>query len=141
MSVSPIGSKLREHREAVVTELLAALNRQDVEASLACFTHPRYELVGNQRVFEGADQVRQYHETTFATFPDLSFEMIEVHHSERSMVVELWMSGSHLGSRTDFPATGRRFRCRVGAVFQFQEAALMGARYYYDTGTIARQLA
>ncbi len=141
MSVSPIGSKLRDHRAAVVADLLAALNQQDVEAALACFTHPRYELVGNQRVFDGADQVRRYHETTFATFPDLAFEMIDSHHSEGSMVVEMWMRGSHLGSRAQFPATGRRFRCRVAAVFQFQEADLMGARYYYDTGTIARQLA
>ncbi len=141
MSVTPIDSKVRGHREAVLTALLAAQNRHDVEASLACFAHPRYELVGNQRVYEGADEVRRYYATTFGAFPDLTFELIESHHADRSMIVEMWMGGSHLGSRTDFEATGRRFKCRMAAVFQFQDAGLIGARIYYDTGTIARQLA
>jgi len=55
--------------------------------------------------------------------------------------VEMWMSGSHLGSRHDFEATGKHFRARAAALFQFQDASLIGARIYYDTGTIARQLA
>ena len=29
------------------------------------------------------------------------------------------MSGSHLGSRHDFEATGKHFRCRMAGVFQF----------------------
>ena len=33
-----------------------------------------------------------------------------------------------------FEATGKRFRCRMAAVFQFQDATLIGARIYYDTG-------
>ena len=37
--------------------------------------------------------------------------------------------------------TGKRFRCRMAAIFQFADAGLVGARIYYDTGTIARQLA
>jgi ketosteroid isomerase-like protein len=53
----------------------------------------------------------------------------------------MWMSGSHLGSRHDFEATGKHFRARAAVIFQFQEAGLVGARIYYDTGTIARQLA
>ena len=100
VSVTPIDSKVRGHREAVLTALLAAQNRHDVEASLACFAHPRYELVGNQRVYEGADEVRRYYATTFGAFPDLTFELIESHHADRSMIVEMWMGGSHLGSRT-----------------------------------------
>jgi len=140
MSVTPIDAKLREQRDAVLTALLEAQNRHDVEAALACFAHPRYELVGNQRVYEGADEVRRYYATTFGAFPDLTFRLIEAHHAQHSMIVEMWMSGSHLGSRTDFEATGRRFRCRMAAVFLFQDADLIGVRIYYDTGTIARQL-
>ncbi len=122
-------------------DLLEAQNRQDVEASLACFAHPRYELVGNQRVYEGGDEVRRYYATTFGAFPDLAFELIAAHHADASLVVEMWMSGSHLGSRRGFPATGKHFRCRMAGVFQFQDTGLVGARIYYDTGTIARQLA
>jgi steroid delta-isomerase-like uncharacterized protein len=141
MSVTPIDAKRREQREATLRALLDAQNRHDVEAALACFAHPRYELVGNQRVYEGAEEVRRYYATTFGAFPDLAFELIATHHAEASVVVEMWMSGSHLGSRRDFEATGKRFRCRMAAVFQFQDGGLIGARIYYDTGTIARQLA
>lgn len=141
MSVTPIDAKQREQREATLRALLEAQNRHDVEASLACFAHPRYELVGNQRVYEGTDEVRRYYGTTFGAFPDLTFELIAAHHADSSLVVEMWMSGSHLGSRRDFEATGKHFRCRIAAVFQFQDTGLIGARIYYDTGTIARQLA
>ena len=141
MSVTPIDAKQRDQREAILQALLEAQNRHDVDASLACFAHPRYELVGNQRVYEGSDEVRRYYNSTFSTFPDLSFELITAHHADASLVVEMWMSGSHLGSRHDFEATGKHFRCRMAAVFQFQDTGLIGVRIYYDTGTIARQLA
>lgn len=141
MTVTPIDAKAREHREATLRALLEAQNRHDVAASVACFAHPRYELVGNQRVYDGSDEVTRYYESTFAAFPDLGFELITAHHADEALVVEMWMSGSHLGSRRDFEATGKHFRCRMAAVFQFQGTSLIGARIYYDTGTIARQLA
>jgi steroid delta-isomerase-like uncharacterized protein len=141
MSVTPIDVKAREQREATLRALLDAQNRHDVEASLACFAHPRFELVGNQRVYDGAAEVRRYYATTFGAFPDLHFELISSHHADTAVFAEMWMSGSHLGTRHDFEATGKRFRARMAALFQFQEAGLVGARIYYDTGTIARQLA
>ena len=141
MTVTPIDAKQRAAREATLAALLDAQNRHDAVASLACFRHPRYELVGNQRVYEGAQEVERYYATTFGAFPDIHFELITAHHADRSVVAEMWMSGSHLGSRHDFEATGKRFRCRMAAVFEFHDAGLIGARVYYDTGTIARQLA
>jgi len=141
MTVTPIGTRLRDQREEVLRRLLEAQNRHDAEASLACFAHPRYELVGNHRVYDGADDVGRYYATTFGAFPDIAFDLIEAHHADGAVLVEMWMSGSHLGSRHDFEATGKRFKCRMAAVFQFQDAGLIGARIYYDTGTIARQLA
>ena len=72
MTVTPIDTKQREHREATLRGLLEAQNRHDVEASLACFAHPRYELVGNQRVYDGTEDVRRYYATTFGAFPDIA---------------------------------------------------------------------
>ena len=139
--VTPIGTKLAERREQVLQQLLSAQNAHDVSGALACFAHPRYELIGNQRVYDGADEVRRYYESTRRYFPDLHFEVIEVHHGADAVVCELWMSGTHLGSGPDFEATGRRFRCRSAIIFAFQGERLVSARAYYDTGTIARQLA
>ncbi|HET9610670.1 MAG TPA: ester cyclase [Acidimicrobiales bacterium] len=139
--MTPIGSRVRAHREQVLRRLLDAQNADDVETALGCFDHPRYELIGNQRVYDGADEVRHYYEVTRRYFPDLRFEVIEVHHGDDAVVCELWMSGTHLGSGPDFEATGRRFRCRTAVIFSFVGERLVGARVYYDTGTIARQLA
>jgi predicted ester cyclase len=139
--VTPIGSRVRAQREQVLRRLLDAQNADDAETALACFGHPRYELIGNQRVYDGADEVRHYYEVTRRYFPDLRFEVIEVHHGDDAVVCELWMSGTHLGSGPDFEATGRRFRCRTAVIFAFTGERLVGARVYYDTGTIARQLA
>jgi steroid delta-isomerase-like uncharacterized protein len=139
--VTPIGSKMQAQREKVLRRLLDAINDNDVEASLACFDHPRYELIGNQRVYDGTDEVRHYYQVTRKYFPDLRFEVIEVHHGDDAVVCELWMTGTHLGSGPDFDATGRRFRCRTATIFVFEGERLIGARVYYDTGTVARQLA
>jgi predicted ester cyclase len=139
--VTPIGTKMHAHRDQLLRRLLDAQNANDVETAIACFDHARYELIGNQRVYDGADEVRHYYEVTRRYFPDLQFEVIDVHHGDDAVVCELWMSGTHLGSGPDFEATGRRFRCRTAVIFVFEGELLLGARVYYDTGTIARQLA
>lgn len=139
--VTPIGTKLHQHRQQLIERMLTAQNRGDLEAALACFTHPRYELIGNNRVYDGADEVRHYYAVTRGYFPDLRFDVIAVHHGDHALVCELWMTGTHLGSGRDFEATGRSFRCRTAIIFSFEGEQLIGARVYYDTGTIARQLA
>ena len=139
--VTSIASKQHDQRERVLRRLLEAQNAGDVAGALACFAHPRYELVGNQRVYDGADEVRRYYEMIRRYFPDLRFEVIDVHHGDDAVVCEMWMSGTHLGSGRDFEATGRRFRCRTAVIFTFDGDRLTSARVYYDTGTIARQLA
>jgi steroid delta-isomerase-like uncharacterized protein len=139
--VTSIASKQHEQRERVLRRLLEAQNAGDADGALACFAHPRYELVGNQRVYDGADEVRHYYEVTRRYFPDLRFEVIAVHHGDDAAVCELWMSGTHLGSGPDFEATGRHFRCRTAVIFSFEGDRLVSARVYYDSGTIARQLA
>jgi steroid delta-isomerase-like uncharacterized protein len=139
--VTPIGTKLHHRRQQLIERLIDAHNRADFDAALACFAHPRYELVGNNRVYDGPREVRHYYESTRRIFPDLRFEEIAVHHGDDAVVCELWMTGTHLGSGRDFEATGRRFRCRTAVIFGFDREQLVGVRLYYDTGTIARQLA
>lgn len=139
--VTPIGTKLERQRQDLLQRLLDAQNSNDLTVALECFAHPRYELIGNCRVYDGADEVRGYFEMTRHYFPDLHFDVIAVHHATDSVVAELWMSGTHLGSGPDFEASSKRFRCRTAIIFNFEGDSLVGARVYYDTGTIARQLA
>lgn len=138
---TPISQALRRRREDLLRRLLRAQNNNDVDEALACFARPRYELIGNNRIYNGAEEVRRYYETARRYFPDLAFEVLALHHADDSVVAELMMSGTHLGSGQDFEASGKQFHCRAAAIFTFEGDDLVCARAYYDTGTIARQLA
>lgn len=138
---TPIASALRRRREEVLQRLLEAQNVNDVELAIDCFDHPRYELIGNNRVYDGAEEVRRYYEASRDYFPDLHFELLELHHGDDAVVAELMMSGTHLGLAGDVEPSGRSFHCRMAVIFSFANDRLIGARAYYDTGTIARQLA
>lgn len=138
---TPITEAIRRRREDLLRRLLEAQNSNDVTSALECFAHPRYELIGNSRVYDGADEVRRYYETARRYFPDLTFEVLELHHADDVVIAELMMSGTHLGSGRDFEASGKQFHCRAAAIFTFSNDDLVCARAYYDTGTIARQLA
>ena len=59
MSIDP---ELAAARTEVVREHMDSENRGDFDATLATFSHPRYELIGTGEVFDGADEVRGYFE-------------------------------------------------------------------------------
>ncbi len=139
--VIPISDKLRESREALLRQHLDAHNDGDVEGVLATFSRPRIELIASGRVLEGAAAVRTYLEDRRRSFPDQKFEVICHHHSDNAVVSEHWMTGTHLGDLHGVEPTGRRFRARMAAIFEFDGADLVNQRLYYDAGTVARQLA
>ena len=139
--VVPISEKLRGSREALLQRHLTAHNDGDVDGVLATFSRPRIELIASGRVLEGADTVRAYLEDRRRSFPDQRFEVICHHHSDGAMVSEHWMTGTHLGDLHGVEPTGRRFRARMAAIFEFEGDDLVNQRLYYDAGTIARQLA
>ncbi|HEX4902778.1 MAG TPA: ester cyclase [Acidimicrobiales bacterium] len=139
--VVPISDKLREAREAVLSGNLDALARGDIEGVVRSFVHPRMELVGAGRVLEGADALRRYLEERRRAFPDQRFEVICYHHSDRAVIGELWMSGTHSGELHGVEPTGKRFRVRMASISEFDGEDLINQRMYYDHGTVARQLA
>jgi steroid delta-isomerase-like uncharacterized protein len=139
--VVPISDKLREARERLLGQHLAAHNAGDVEGVIATFTRPRIELIASNRVVEGADEVRAYLEERRRSFPDQHFEVICHHHSDRAVISEHWMTGTHLGDLHGVEPNGRKFRARMAAIFEFDGDSLVNQRLYFDAGTIARQLA
>lgn len=139
--VVPISERIRAAREALLRAHLEAHNAGDVDGVLATFSTPRVELVPSGRVFVGADAVRAHLEERRRSFPDQRFETIAVHHSDETVISEFWMTATHEGSFHDVEPTGRRFRARMAAIFEFDGQAIGCQRLYYDAGTIARQLA
>jgi len=139
--VVPISDKLREARERLLRTHLDAHNSGDIDGVIATFSRPRIELIASGRVIEGPDAVRTYLVERRRSFPDQHFEVICHHHSDTSVVSEHWMTGTHLGDLHGVEPSGRRFKARMAAIFEFDGDELVNQRIYYDAGTIARQLA
>jgi steroid delta-isomerase-like uncharacterized protein len=136
-----VDADLRQRREAKVDALVQAINDGDAEAATATFAHPRFELVGLNRVYDGTEAVERYLRDRRTAFPDQRYELISLHHADDAVIAEFWLVGTHLGDLDDLPASGRAFRCRMATFFIFDGDRLVGQRLYFDVGTIARQLA
>jgi steroid delta-isomerase-like uncharacterized protein len=140
MAAEPTGPSLRARREAVVREHMDSENRHEFDATMATFGHPRYEIVPTGDVYDGEEEVARYFAETRAAFPDQRNELIAMHHADDSVIVEFDLLGTHLGNYRGLPATGRAFRCRMIAVFEFADDRIVCERPYFDSATILRQL-
>jgi steroid delta-isomerase-like uncharacterized protein len=133
---------LRDRRDAVVREHMDSENRQDFEVTLRTFAHPRYELIATGQVFDGEEAVRQYYAASRAAFPDQRNEIHAMRHADDAVMVEFDLLGTHGGPFLDVAPTGREFRCRMAALFLFEDggARIVCERVYFDAATILRQL-
>jgi steroid delta-isomerase-like uncharacterized protein len=132
---------LRRRREAAITALLEAERTGDVERLAEVFPHPRYELIGNNRVYDGLDTCAHYLKERRNAFPDYRAEVIALYHADDAVIAEAWISGTHVGEIEGIEGTGKGFRFRAAAFFLFDGDTLTCFRNYFDHATIARQLA
>ena len=133
-------TSLREKREQIVREHMDSENRHEFDATLETFAHPRYELIPSGEVIDGAANVARYYQETRAAFPDQRNELVALHHADDAVIVEFDLLGTHDGTFRGLPPTGRSFRCRMAAIFEFEGEGLVSERVYFDSATILRQL-
>src|SRR6266550_140412 len=98
--------EVRAAREAVVHEHMESENRQDFEATMATFAHPRYELIATGEVHDGEEAVRAYYQRSRATFADQRNEVLAVHHADDGVIVEFDLLGTHTGALAGVAPTG-----------------------------------
>jgi len=91
-------------------------------------------------VHDGEAAVRAYFRESRTAFPDQRNELIMLHHADDAVVAEFWLLGTHRGPLMGIEPTGREFKCRMAAIFQFQGERLVCERVYFDSATIVRQL-
>lgn len=137
---------LAERRLQTVRDHMALEVTHDWDAVIATFEHPRYEMHGNGAVFDGEAAVRRYFELSRTPFPDQGNEIIAIAHSENTVLVEFWLTGTHsgpltLGDRVIEP-TGKTFRIRMAASFEFAPNSdkIICERPYFDTMAVPRAL-
>jgi predicted ester cyclase len=143
MSSEPIAIDLalRRKREETLLELIEIENTHAFDRLPEVFPHPRYELIGNNRVYDGIDECTKYLRERTAAFPDYRGEVIAYYHADEAIIAEVWIMGTHRGRIENIDPSGKGFRCRMAAFFLFDGERLTCSRIYFDHATIARQLA
>ncbi len=118
----------------------------DWDGVIATFARPRYEMYGAGQVFDGEAAVRGYFAASRTPFPDQANEIIAIAAAGDTVLVEFWLTGTHLGPLSvvglTVEPTGRSFRVRMAATFEFAagSAKIICERPYYDQGAVLRAL-
>lgn len=131
---------LRATREQIIRRHMQAENDLDFDAALATFTRPRYELIGLDQVHDGANEVAEYFRASRVPFPDQHNELIALHHADDAVITEFWLMGTHLGPLFGIEPTGKTFRVRMCAVFEFEGDGLVNEVVYFNPNAILAQL-
>jgi steroid delta-isomerase-like uncharacterized protein len=131
---------LRERREAIVNEHVAAENRHDVEATIATFDQPRYEAMPLGVSSDGAAAVRELLQGMMDGFPDFNAEVQQMHHADDAVICEVRMTGTHRGPWAGVPATGRTIDVPMACIFDFDDDRLVCEKLYFDLATLLRQI-
>jgi len=137
---------LQDARIQTVRDHMALECVGDWDGVIATFEHPRYEMYGNGAVFDGEAEVRRYFELSRTPFPDQANEIIAIAGSGTTVLVEFWLTGTHLGSlklgKKTIDPTGKAFRVRLAATFEFAEGSdkIICERPYYDQNSVLRAL-
>jgi len=138
----PIEGERVRARVAIVEEHIACENRHDLEALMATFgSDARYqdEPWADHRI--GRDGVRTYYTELLQALPDLKIDVIGRHVASESVIVEVIISGTHLGAWRGLPATGRRLQFPLCGIYEFDDNDRLAAeRIYYDRGAVLGQL-
>ena len=137
---------LQDRRIATVRRHMALEVTHDWDGVIATFAHPRYELLGPGTVFDGEAAVRRYFTLSRIPFPDQGNEVIAIAADGETVLVEFWLTGTHLGplqiGERVIEPTGRAFRVRMAASFEFAPGSdlIVCERPYYDQAAVLKAL-
>jgi steroid delta-isomerase-like uncharacterized protein len=129
--------RLRQVEEHVRCE-----NAHDLDGLMATFgASGFYEDAPWAERHEDLEGVRGYYQTLLRAAPDFHIEIRQRHVAKDSVVLEVQVTGTHLGAWRGLPATGRRLDFPLCAIFTFDaQDKMLGERIYYDRMTVLRQL-
>jgi steroid delta-isomerase-like uncharacterized protein len=131
-------TNLRQRREAIVKQHADAENQQDVEATIATFHRPRYEVNGIPS--DGEHAVRELLQGLMTGFPDFHGDITRLRHAEDAVLMEVTITGTHEGEWAGIPPTGRRMEVPVAAIFEFDEDRLLCEKVYLDFAAVLTQI-
>jgi steroid delta-isomerase-like uncharacterized protein len=131
-------TSLRQRREEIVNQHVEAENRHDIEATIATFAHPRYEVNGVPS--DGEEAVRELLEGLTVGLPDLHAELGKVRHADDAVFGEGLITGTHNGEWAGIPPTGRRVEIPIVGIFEFDGDGLLCEKVYFDMASVLTQM-
>lgn len=129
-----------DRRVETVNQHMRLENAHDFPACVGVFGRPRYEVLADGSVFDGAEQVDGFLSENKRAFPDFRFEPTRVSPTPDAVLVEGMFKGTHEGPWRGLPATGRRVDFPMCLIFDFDGDELVNERVYMDLSTPLRQL-
>ncbi len=129
-------------RIQLVEEHVQAENAHDLDRIMTTFgEQARYEDQPWDEHHQGPGGVQAYYMRLLAALPDLHIAVERRHVTHDDIILEVTITGTHRGEWRGLPATGRRVRIPLCAVYTFDEAGkLAGERIYYDRAAILGQI-
>jgi steroid delta-isomerase-like uncharacterized protein len=129
-------------RLRLVEEHVRLENQHDLEGVMSTFgALARYDDEPWNLHYAGRDEVRSFYQGLLRAIPDLQINIRHRHIGETAVVLEVVISGRHLGMWRGLPPTGERLQFPLCGIYTFDESnRLAGERIYYDRSTVLRQL-
>jgi steroid delta-isomerase-like uncharacterized protein len=132
----------RDARIRTVETHVQSENEHDLAGLMASFgAGARYDDEPWDEHHEGRDAVTAYYETLLGAMPDLHIDVRRRHVTDDAIILEVVISGTHLGAWRGLPGTGRRLQFPLCGVYTFDDDdRLAGEKIYYDRATVLRQI-
>jgi steroid delta-isomerase-like uncharacterized protein len=132
----------RAARLALVEEHVGLENRHDLDGIMGTFgASARYDEEPWDDHHVGREAVRAYYNGLLGALPDLAIEVRQRHVAEHAVLLEVVISGHHLGAWRGLPPTGRPVQFPLCGIFTFDDQdRLAGEKIYYDRATVLHQL-
>lgn len=129
-------------RIQVVEEHVSFENQHDLQGVLGTFgVAAQYDDEPWNLHYKGRDGVQDFYSQLMAAVPDLRIDIVRRHVAQDAIVLEVVISGTHLGPWRGMPATGRHVNFPLCGVYTFDDDdRLAGEKIYYDRATVLRQL-
>ena len=129
-------------RVKLVDDHVLAEVEHDIERIMRTWGEsPSFDDVAWDEQSYGRDAVREHYDELLMSFPDLAIDVNARHVTEDAVILEVVVSGTHLGQWRDLPPLGRRVESRVCAIYTFDGQGLLELeRTYYDKAAVLEQL-
>jgi steroid delta-isomerase-like uncharacterized protein len=139
MSKDSYQDKLAANRK-LVEEHLRVEGAQQMDALLNTFGDSPFFYLNTQRT-DGREGIRAVYSDMFTGFPDIQTTVKNWYVGEDAVVVETVLSGTHKGTWSGIPATGRSVAIPMCAIFPIDSSGKLKAEIvYFDSAILLQQL-